>query len=57
MAVGAPLCRNQEYLDNAIQYAVKVIKVGTILDSLPRIFRTCLPPTPYPSLFLKLTNT
>ncbi|CAZ80769.1 unnamed protein product [Tuber melanosporum] len=42
MFVGVPLCRDQEYLDNVIQYTVKVVKAGAILDILPRIFRAPL---------------
>ncbi|PWW80839.1 hypothetical protein C7212DRAFT_161685, partial [Tuber magnatum] len=39
MFVGAPLCRDQEYLNNVIQYSIKVVKAGAILDTLPRILR------------------
>lgn len=43
MIVGLPLCRNQEFLDNLVEYATEVIKAGTILDMTPRAFRWSVP--------------
>lgn len=45
MFVGLPLCRNQEFLDNLVEYATEVIKAGTIIDMTPQAFRwSALPP-------------
>lgn len=46
MLVGAPLCRNQEYLDNLIEYATTVSKSGLIIDMTPRILRGSVVPIP-----------
>lgn len=45
MFVGLPLCRNQEFLDNLVEYATEVIKAGVVIDMTPRAFRwSALPP-------------
>lgn len=39
MYVGLPLCRNQEYLDNLVEYATTTSKSGIIIDMAPRILK------------------
>lgn len=47
MFVGLPLCRNQEFLDNLVEYSTEVVKAGNILDMTPRAFRWSVAP-PFP---------
>lgn len=44
MFVGLPLCRNDEFLENLIEYATAVIKSGMVLDNTPRAFRWSVAP-------------
>lgn len=39
MFIGLPLCRNQELLNNLVEYATATSKSGAIIDMTPRIFR------------------
>ncbi|KAI5851430.1 cytochrome P450 [Morchella snyderi] len=39
MYVGLPLCRNQEYLDNLVEYATTTSKSGIIIDMAPRVLK------------------
>ncbi|KAL7268190.1 hypothetical protein RUND412_009197 [Rhizina undulata] len=40
--LGAPLCRNKEYLQACLRYATRAFITGLTLDMLPRIFRPFL---------------
>ncbi|KAI8990628.1 cytochrome P450 [Trametes punicea] len=37
--VGLPICRNQEYLDLAISFAIDIVKDGTLLRLTPRFLK------------------
>ncbi|KAF8989850.1 cytochrome P450 [Cyathus striatus] len=39
MIVGFPLCRDEEFLDNAVQYTMDVIIVSTIINLVPPFLR------------------
>lgn len=40
--VGLPLCRNQEYLDSVINFAVNVVTVAAYLDMTPKILQAAV---------------
>ncbi|KAJ7254606.1 cytochrome P450 [Mycena rebaudengoi] len=42
--VGLPLCRNQKYLDLAIDYTIAIFARGTIISLLPNILKPILGP-------------
>jgi len=42
--VGLPLCRNQEYLDLCVRFAVDVFTRGAIIHMLPNILKTIVGP-------------
>ncbi len=42
--VGAPLCRNQEFLDSQVGFADDVVRNSFILDMFPRIFQPIVAP-------------
>lgn len=42
--VGAPLCRNQEFLDSQVAFADDVVRNSFILDMFPRLFRPLVAP-------------
>ncbi|KAH6842975.1 cytochrome P450 [Chaetomium sp. MPI-CAGE-AT-0009] len=48
--VGAPLCRNQEFLNSQVAFADDVVRNSFILDMFPRVFRPLVAP------FVVLTN-